>query len=315
MRSLAKSVGAVFRGVGQAVDDVGLKMQGKNGFKESVAIHPRLFGFGDKTPALGPDTFVAPNASLAGSVDVGCYSSVFYGAVLRGDGQNSVTIGDRTTISEHVTITADASPTIIGDAVIIGPGSSLHSCMIGDGVHIGAGVVIEHSVEIGPCSVIAAGSVIPSGTKIGADEVWGGSPATHIRAVDESEVRTFFASSGAYHFLANIHREHCDKSLELVEEEREWYEDQFARDEDYGASILDYQEPAPIPRLQNHVWPLQLRTYFETDGPVPVGADQVVELVEHDDPREVLRDTVAAHGYDVADANAEHKKSYWFISN
>ena len=51
----------------------------------AVPTHQTLQAFQGKRPHLGTFTFVAPNASVVGDVKLGNNSSIWYGAVLRGE--------------------------------------------------------------------------------------------------------------------------------------------------------------------------------------------------------------------------------------
>jgi hypothetical protein len=93
--------GKLLRETGIKVEQFGMKLQGDMAYKEQrkllsnsvysnlinhlVVRHRRLMPLFDKVPKVGEKTFIAPNASLIGRVNVGDKSSVWYGAVLRGD--------------------------------------------------------------------------------------------------------------------------------------------------------------------------------------------------------------------------------------
>ena len=56
-----------------------------------------------KTPEIDPTVFVAPTAAVIGDVTIGAHSSVWFGAVVRGDFQ-PITIGENTNIQDNATI-------------------------------------------------------------------------------------------------------------------------------------------------------------------------------------------------------------------
>ena len=90
-------------------------------------------------PTIGEDVFLAPTAVLIGNVHVGARSSVWFGAVLRGD-LSRIEIGERCSIQDTAVIhCAIDLPTIIGDAVTVGHGALLEGCTIEDGAVIGMG--------------------------------------------------------------------------------------------------------------------------------------------------------------------------------
>ena len=50
-----------------------------------------------KSPAIDPTAFIAPSAAVIGDVTIGAHSSVWFGAVVRGDFQ-PIRIGSNTNI-------------------------------------------------------------------------------------------------------------------------------------------------------------------------------------------------------------------------
>ena len=106
---------------------------------ERIARHRPVMNLYDKRPVLAADVFVAPNASVIG--DVLCYdkSSVWYGAVIRGD-KNKVRIGRVTSILDRAVLNTVGKSAVdngfpsdlnIGSYVMVGQGSVLTSCIIG----------------------------------------------------------------------------------------------------------------------------------------------------------------------------------------
>jgi carbonic anhydrase/acetyltransferase-like protein (isoleucine patch superfamily) len=90
-----------------------------------------------KHPFIEEGTYVAPNASVIGDVDVGEKSVVWYGAVLRGD-VNSIKIGDFTSIGDRVVVHVAKNnpkgplPTVVGNHVVVEQGAILHACTLED---------------------------------------------------------------------------------------------------------------------------------------------------------------------------------------
>ena len=174
-------VGSVLRQAGRAVDSLGASMQGRYAYKETraptyrnrtcvstyvlvvlqltqgrraVATHQTLQEYMGKRPTLAPDAFVAPNASVIGNVTLGKGSSVWYGAILRGESTivvvlsanrdlpftyvnrwllatagdvNAICVGANTNIQDGTIVhvarhnpKGQEAPTVIGDNVTIG---------------------------------------------------------------------------------------------------------------------------------------------------------------------------------------------------
>lgn len=141
-------------------------------------------------PQIGPDCFLAENATIVGDVQMGSECSVWFNTVLRGD-VNSIRIGNRVNIQDgSVLHTLYQKSTIeIGDDVSIGHNVTLHGCKIHNLALIGMGAVVMDDAEVGEGALVAAGSVVLSRTKIGPNELWGGAPAKFIKMVDPAQSR------------------------------------------------------------------------------------------------------------------------------
>ncbi len=127
--------------------------------------------FNDKTPKIADSAFISEAAYVVGAVEIGEHSSVWPGAVIRGDIGN-IKIGKNSVVEDNCVIhsgsptlppTADAT---IGDNVIIGHGAVSNGRRIGNNVVIGMNATILHDVEIGDNSIIAAGCVVKEKMKI-----------------------------------------------------------------------------------------------------------------------------------------------------
>ena len=130
--------------------------------------------FGGKTPQLGDGVFVAPSASVIGDVAIGARSTIWYGAVLRGDVE-SIRIGSETSIQDNTVIHVDSSgfSTVVGDRVTVGHSVVLHGCRIGDETRVGPYVEIQRGVVIGARCKIQSHAFICSGVEL-EDEVFVG---------------------------------------------------------------------------------------------------------------------------------------------
>ena len=117
--------------------------------------------FGDKEPQVGPGTFLADNAVLVGDVTVGTRSSIWYGAVLRGDVFH-IRVGDETSIQDNAVIhvTHGRHATVVGNRVTVGHLVNLHGCTIRDRCIIGMGSIVLDAAEVGERSIIGAGSLV-----------------------------------------------------------------------------------------------------------------------------------------------------------
>ena len=148
-----------------------------------------LYAFGGEEPHVPDDAFVAPSATLIGSVELGRESSVWFGAVLRGDFERIV-IGEGSCMQDNAVIhAAEGLPTIIGANVTVGHGAMLEGCVVEDGAVISMGAIVLQRARVGSGALVAAGSVVREGQEIPAGVVAAGVPAVVKKRVDESSRR------------------------------------------------------------------------------------------------------------------------------
>lgn len=150
-----------------------------------MPIHP----FGDRMPKVDPTAFVSPQATIVGDVEIGAKTSIWPGAVIRGD-QASVRIGDSTCVQDSVVIHAHTknNPALIGNLTIIGTASVIHGVYIGDNVNIGDGCVVFDGATLGEGVMLAPGSIVPANVVIPPRSMNSGAPAAQIREVSREDV-------------------------------------------------------------------------------------------------------------------------------
>ena len=86
---------------------------------------------------------------LIGDVTVGAESTVWPGAVLRGD-YGPIVIGDRSSVQDGTVIHAGPGfPTIVGDGCVIGHLAHLEGCTMEDESLVGSGSVVLHWAVVG----------------------------------------------------------------------------------------------------------------------------------------------------------------------
>lgn len=143
------------------------------------------------TPKIGEDCFLAETAAIIGDVVIGDGCSLWYGAVLRGD-VNSIRIGNQVNIQDGAVLHTlyNKSVVEIADNVTIAHNAVIHGAKINSNVLVGMNAVLLDHVEVGENSIIAAGSVVLTGTKIEPGSIYAGNPAKRIKDVDEEQSRT-----------------------------------------------------------------------------------------------------------------------------
>jgi len=122
-----------------------------------------IYALGELEPSIAPDAFISPDAVIIGDVVIGSESSVWPGAVLRGD-HGRIVIGAHTSIQDgavlHCTGTSD---TIVGDRCTIGHNAHLEGCVVHHDSLIGSGAVVLAGAQIGPHALVGAAALVPEG--------------------------------------------------------------------------------------------------------------------------------------------------------
>lgn len=157
------------------------------------------------TPVLGARVFVDIAATVIGDVELGEDTSVWPGAVVRGD-MHRIRIGARTSVQDnavlHITHASDYNPggrpLVIGDDVTIGHGACLHGCTVGNRVLVGIGACILDGATVEDEVVIAAGALVPPGKTLERGYLYMGSPCRQARALTTEELRFFEYSASNY---------------------------------------------------------------------------------------------------------------------
>ncbi len=136
---------------------------------------------------LDPSAFVAKTAVLVGEVSVGPRSSVWYGAVLRGD-LAPVIVGTDTNVQDCVVMHVEVDePVRLGDRVTVGHGAVVHAAEVEDECLIGIGSVILSGARVGRGSIIGAGAVVREGFAVPPGSVVLGVPGRVVRKVTPEE--------------------------------------------------------------------------------------------------------------------------------
>ena len=140
-------------------------------------------------PKIGKNVFIAENATVIGDVEIGDDSSVWFGAILRGD-VNYIKVGKCTSIQDGtvVHVTNRTHPTLIGNYVTVGHAVKLHGCTIKDNCLIGIGAIILDGAVINENSIVAAGTLVPPGKEFPPNSLIMGFPAKVKRELSLEEI-------------------------------------------------------------------------------------------------------------------------------
>ena len=154
--------------------------------------------------------FVAPGASVVGSVTCGDRVSIWYSAVVRGD-VNTIEIGADSNIQDGAVLhgTLGEWPVVIGERVSIGHRATVHGCILEDDVLIGIGATVLDGARIGSGSLIAAGALVREGVQIPPNSLVVGLPGVVRRELSPREIEILRRTPGRYRELAQATREAC----------------------------------------------------------------------------------------------------------
>ena len=163
-----------------------------------------IYALGNKTPELADDAWVAPGAQVMGRVRLEPGSSVWFGAVLRGDNE-LIQVGTGSNIQENCVLHTDMGfPLTIGAGCTIGHKAMLHGCTIGANSLIGMGATVLNGAVIGENCLIGAGALITEGKVIPDGSLVMGAPGKVVREMDDKAIAGLRAS--ALHYSENAAR-------------------------------------------------------------------------------------------------------------
>jgi len=166
-----------------------------------------VFPHGNTFPQVARSAWVAPGACVIGDVHLGEESSVWYGAVLRGDTE-PIRIGARTNVQDGCILHADPGyPAVVGEGCVLGHNAVVHGCEIEDHCLVGMGCTILNGAKIGEGSIVAAGAVVPEGREFSPHSLIVGIPAKRAGEVSEEQAADIACGASEYIERAKEHRE------------------------------------------------------------------------------------------------------------
>ena len=157
------------------------------------------------SPQIDDTCFVADNATVIGQVELGKNTSVWFGAVVRGD-IAAITVGKNSNIQDNAVIHVGTTPAVIGDNVTVGHGAIVHSATVGNNVLVGMGSIVLDGAEIGDDCIIGAGAVVTAGTKVPAGSLVVGTPGKVIKEVSLQQKASNRMNATIYATLAKESR-------------------------------------------------------------------------------------------------------------
>ncbi len=138
-----------------------------------------------KTPKIGKNCFIAETAVIIGDVEIGDDSSIWYGAVLRGD-VNPIRIGNRVSVQDNAVLhtTYQQSVVTLEDDVAIGHNATVHGATVRAGALVGIGATVLDFAEVGEGAIVAANALVLANTKVEPGCVYAGVPAKFVKRMD-----------------------------------------------------------------------------------------------------------------------------------
>jgi carbonic anhydrase/acetyltransferase-like protein (isoleucine patch superfamily) len=170
-----------------------------------------IYALGERVPSIHPDAFVHPDATIIGDVRLGAESSVWPGAVLRGD-FGTVIVGSRTSIQDGTVVHAIPQlPTVVGSGCVVGHLVHLEGCEIEDSCLIGSNSVVLHRAIIRTGATVGASALVTNGTEVPSGALAVGVPAI----IKPGRSSTAGIRVGAEHYVENAKR--YRKELRLLD--------------------------------------------------------------------------------------------------
>ncbi|QJC55944.1 Protein YrdA [Polaromonas vacuolata] len=155
-------------------------------------------------PSIDASAWIAESAQVIGKVSLAENTSVWFGAVLRGD-MDLISIGRNSNIQDGSVLHTDSGmPLTLGEGVTVGHQVMLHGCSIGDNSLIGIGAIVLNGAKIGKNCLVGAGSLVTEGKEFPDGSMIFGSPAKAVRQLTPEQIEGLKMS--ASHYVANANR-------------------------------------------------------------------------------------------------------------
>lgn len=157
-------------------------------------------------PVLGKEVYVAETAVIIGDTEIGDLSSIWFGAVIRGD-VNCIRIGRMTNIQDGCVLHVSGGKysLSIGDNVTVGHNAVVHGCRICNNVLIGMGATLLDNSTVEENSIVAAGALVKEGFVVPKGVLVAGVPCKIVRDLSIEEIKSIRESSVHYSELAGIY--------------------------------------------------------------------------------------------------------------
>lgn len=130
---------------------------------------------------------ILPGAAVVGDVTLGEGCSVWFNAVLRGDGR-PIALGAGCNVQDCAVLHSEKAPTVLGEYVSVGHGAIVHGAQVGDNTIVGMGATLLDFAKIGRNCMVGAGAVVTGKMDAPDGSLVLGSPARVVRPLTEAEI-------------------------------------------------------------------------------------------------------------------------------
>lgn len=170
-----------------------------------------IYRYGEHTPDIHDDTYVADQATVIGRVALNAGASVWPQAVLRGDNE-PIEIGAGSNVQEGAVLHTDPGyPLRVAEHVTIGHQAMLHGCSVGEGSLIGIQAVVLNGAKIGKNCLVGAGALVTEGKEFPDNSLILGAPAKVVRELSEEAIANIRANSTHYVDNGRNHKANLEK--------------------------------------------------------------------------------------------------------
>ena len=164
------------------------------------------YAFEDRRVVCQGDCYIAPNATVIGSVLLGHNTSIWFNSVVRAD-NDAISIGNGSQIQDGCVLHADpGAPILLGNDVSVGHMAMLHGCTVGEGSLIGINSVVLNYARIGKHCLIGANALIAENKVIPDGSLVLGSPGKVVRRLTDEEIEGVLQTAAHYRDLAHRYR-------------------------------------------------------------------------------------------------------------
>lgn len=171
-----------------------------------------IHSIGDRKPNISSSSFIAWNAEVSGDVTIKEKASVWFSATLRGD-IAPIILGKGSNVQDGAVLHGDNNlPVTIGEDCTIGHNAVVHGCTIGDTCLVGMGAVILSGVEIGSESIIGASALLTQNKKFPSRSLILGNPAKVVKTLSDDDIAAIKKNSAHYVALA-LEAKTCYKEI------------------------------------------------------------------------------------------------------